>query len=805
MADLSLNSILKKEEKKFRLSPKELVFKYIIYLPFIVAFVGISLFCAYIYLRYQIPYYNSSISLLIKDERGSRGSGGTEALDEIVLFKSRTNLANEIEVLKSATLMENVVKELGLNTQYWIEGNLKRSEFYNNRFFLYEGLSKIDSSRSFTVVLKFNDKQHFMVEGLDNQWYAAGQVIHGHHGDFKIHLLHPEAVNTQNKYSVQWQPPFSAAAGYAGGLGIRQLNNHASILKIDLVTEIPQKGIDILNGLVRAYNQSVVANKNKVIESTVKFIDDRLVLLSAELGKVEQGLQDFRQKNEIIDIETQGQSQFALLNENEEKLSELEVRIRVIDMIDEYVRNPQKKYSLVPSSLGIDDPTLQTMVASYNQLQLEREQKIQVMPAANPTVKAMEAQLENVRLSILESLHNIRKPAFSQRKLLLNEQEQLRFQVRSVPHKERELLEIARQQGIKEKLYLFLLQKREESAITMASSTSNAASIDPATSSWSPVSPDTSGTYRSAFLFGLLLPIGLIYLKELLNDKIVSRGDIVKATLMPISGEITHNKTATREMVIGPNNRSTIVEQFRMARTNLQYFIHDKKCPVILVTSSMPGEGKTFTSMNLGGVWALANKKTVILELDLRKPKISKTLGFQNRKGISNFILGDAALNELPVPVESIPNLYVVPAGPTPPNPSELLLEPRLQHLFDYLKQNFEIIIIDSAPVGLVSDAKVLSAEADATVYIVRQRFTPKKQLEFVNDIYINKVFPNCSLLVNDVKQTGINSYYGYGYGYGYMYGYNYNYSLSYNYGYNDEPKKKGWLTEKISSFKNLF
>ncbi|MGI8633765.1 MAG: GumC family protein, partial [Segetibacter sp.] len=556
---------------------------------------------------------------------------------------------------------------------------------------------------------------------------------------------------------------------------------------------------DILNGLVKAYNTSTIENKNKVIDNTVRFIDTRLQLLTSELGKVEQGLQSFRQKNEIIDIQSQGQAEYTDLKGTEEKLSEQEVQLRVIDMVYDYVRNPSKRYSLVPSSLGIQDPTLLGLITRYNQLPAEREEKLKSMPAANPAIQLLESQLENARANILEDLSNIKRPVESLRRSLLSEYNGLRSRVRSVPSKEREMLEITRQQGIKEKLYLFLLQKREESAITLASSTANAAAIDPSSCSGAPISPDRSGTMRNAFIIGLIIPLGFVYLREQLNDKITGRTDIIKATSMPIIGEIAHHKMADRELVIGTKDRSVIAEQFRMARTNLQYFIVDKKSPVILVTSSMPVEGKTFTSMNLGAVWAVANKKTGILELDLHKPKISRALGLLDKKGISNYIVGDVQKSDLPVQIKTTPNLYIVPAGPVPPNPAELLMDEKIDELFTYLRANFDIIIIDSAPIALVSDAKVLSRLADTTVFVVRQRYTPRKQLESINDIYVGKAFPNVKLLVNDVKMSGLNSYYGYAYGYGYGYGYGQN--LSYDYGYSETDKKRTWWQK----FTNLF
>jgi tyrosine-protein kinase Etk/Wzc len=785
----SLSGPTIKDKPKF--TPKEFLFKYLVYLPLFIVSVSISIAIAYLYLRYQVPLYNSAVSILIKDDKNSQPS---DALNEIVLFKPKTNLANEIEILKSATLMKKVVNAINLNTQYWVEGNVKRSEIYVNRPFNYESISAKDTNTAYTVVLNFNNKGYFRVQGLTNQWYRDGDVIHANHGDFRITNINSGSLNPEYKYIIQWMPPFQMAGGLAAGLNIRQLNRDATILSINIITEIQQKGLDILNEIVKAYNNNIIENKNRVIENTVKFIDGRLILLTSDLSRVEQGLQEFRQKNEIIDIQKQGDVQSDELKSMNEKLDEQEIRLQVVNMITDYVNSPGKRFSLVPSALGIDDPTLLVLITSYNQLQLEREQKLKIMPEANPVMQVLDNQLEKVRANLLENLSNIKRATGFIRNNLLSDYNNLRSKIRTVPSKERALQEIERQQGIKEKLYLFLLQKREESAITVASSISNASSIDPAAASGGPVSPDRSGTFRLALIAGLLIPAGLIYLRELLNDKVTARSDITWATEIPVAGEIAHYKIGDRKLVVSEKDRSIISEQFRVTRTNLQFFITDKKSPVILVTSSIAGEGKTFTSMNLGAVWALANKKTVIVELDLRKPKISKSLALLNKKGISNYIIGDVSKEELAVPVENVKNLYVIPAGPVPPNPSELMLDEKIGQLFTYLKSNFDIIIIDSAPLGLVSDAKVLSRFADAVVFIVRQRYTPKKQLDFINELYLKNTFPNLSLLINDVKLNGINSYYSYGYTYGY------GNNMSYNYAY-AENDKQSWLRRLLQYF----
>lgn len=771
-----------KDKPKF--TPKEFLFKYLVYLPFFIASIVISVAFAYLYLRYQIPYYNSFISILIKDDKNAQPA---DALNEIVLFKPKTNLANEIEILKSVTLMSKVVSAINLNTQCWIEGKLKRSEVYGNAPFTLEIVSAEDTNASYTLILQFNKKGYFQVQGLPDQWHQANELIHGNRRDFKITNINVTALNTEYKYIIRRVSSMEMAAGVAAQLGIRQLNRDATILSINIVTENRQKGLDILNELVKAYNNNIVENKNRVIENTVKFIDGRLILVTSELDKADQSVQNFRQKNEIIDLDKQGNAQSDELKTLTEKLDEQEVRLQVIDMITQYIGSPGKKYSLVPSSLGIDDPTLLTLVTNYNELQIEHAEKLKVMPAANPVMQVLENSIEKVRISLVENLSNIQRATKSIRNSLLTNYNNLRNEIRKVPLKEKELLEIARQQGIKEKLYLFLLQKREESAITIASSISNASSIDPAVSSGIPVSPDRSGTFRIAIIIGLVIPVSFIYLRELFDDKIIAKSDVTSVTEIPLAGEIAHHKIGERKLVVGEKDRSIISEQFRVTRTNMQYFITDKKNPVILVTSSIAGEGKTFTSMNLGAVWALANKKTVILELDLRKPKISKSLGLPNKKGISNYVVGNVPKEELALPVKSIDNLYVIPAGPVPPNPFELISDEKIGELFTYLKANFDIIIIDTAPIGLVSDAKVLSRYADVTMFIIRQRYTPKKQLELINESYLKGGFSNLSILVNDVKLKGVNAYYSYGYTYGY------GSNMSYNYSYSENDSQSWW------------
>jgi tyrosine-protein kinase Etk/Wzc len=775
------------EDNSNKLTPKEIFFKYIVYLPLVIVCVGIAITTAYIYLRYKVPYYSSSISLLYKDASG-KYIGGDEnmMLDDVMLYKKRSNLANEIEILKSVNIMEDVVSSLGLNVVYYNEGKVKTRELYGSTL-KAEVADVKDSSVAFTVTLKREDKKVFAMYDGKKSLVNTGDEISTSNGKMKIHF-NVNGLDNSDKYYIYWLPIRSAAAGLAGAVSANLLNRDASIIRVNIATEIPEKGRDILNQLALEYKQMGIDDKNKVVDNTIQFIDERLSLISTQLGDVEGGKQNFQQRNNLVDLEGQSEQQINGLTEARKRLDEEEMRLQVIDMIRNYVDNPVKRFQLVPSSLGLSDRTLDGLIASYNELQLKRDAELKISPAAHPNIAAIDSQIEKLRTSIVENLVNIRRSSQSIANRLGGEYQSLQGSLRSIPQKQREFAEIMRQQGIKEKLYLFLLEKREESAITRASAVANSTPLDEAYSAGGPISPDTKGIYRLALILGLVIPAGFIYIKDLLNDKVSVRTDITKVTETPIIGEVAHHRSMTRQFVVGVKDRSILSEQFRILRTNLQFLLAKAptKNPVVLVTSTISGEGKTFCSMNMAAAWAIAGKKTVIIELDLRKPKISKALNLPIEIGISNFVIGNTKKDSLPQKLPNIPNLYVIGAGPIPPNPSELIMDSKMDELFTYLRANFDIIIIDSAPVGLVSDSKILSRFVDATLYVVRQRYTVKKQLGYIDDLYKNKALPNMGIIVNDVKMGGNNSYYGYGYGYGYGFGYNYHYS----YGYGEQEKK---------------
>jgi capsular exopolysaccharide synthesis family protein len=791
-----------------RLSPKELIFKYVAFLPLFILTTAICFGIAYIYIRYKVPKFTSYISLLIKDDDKNRRSGSEDMLLDIGLFSRKSNLANEVEVIKSTILLEDVVKELKLNTQLFSEGKIKKTELYGKyKPFYVEFLDVTDSTSSIRLSFtKTGDSSITIKLGNRSITCTNGQIVKQGAYTFRFVATNWDAFDPKYKYYAEWHPIQTTALILASKLKVKQLSKEASILTLSIDDEIAEKSRDVLNTLIYVYNKVNINEKNKTIENTISFIDDRLLVLSGELEKVETGLQNFREIENLYDLSGQTDMEIQKLKEYSTKLNEIEIQRNIINMLSSYINDASKKYTLVPSTLGIQDLTLTQLINAYNETVLKREEYLKSIPIGNILIVTLESQIDQLKTKISENLKNISASYNSIYNQQKSDYVKIIANLKSIPSRQKQLIEIARQQGIKEKLYLYLLQKREESAISKASAVASSKYIDPAISSLKPVSPDTKKIYSIAAIFSLLLPLAIIYIKDLFNDKLTTRNDITKIIEAPIVGEIAHHQTTERAIVMGGKSRSLIAEQFRIIRTNLQYLNNSKESRVILVTSTMAGEGKTFISMNLAAVLSLSGKKTVVLEFDMRKPKIAKSLGFDNVFGLTDFFIGRKHIDEIVQPISGFESLSLIPCGIIPPNPAELILSEKMNELFSYLKTHFDYIIIDSAPIGLVSDAKVFALQADISLYVARQRYTQKKQLNFIQDIYASKILPNMALIINDVTIGGVNSYYGYGYSYGYgSYSYKsgYSYDYSYGYGYGDDRKLSKWK-KIISLFKNI-
>jgi capsular exopolysaccharide synthesis family protein len=614
---------------------------------------------------------------------------------------------------------------------------------------------------------------------------------------YVVNIVDMSLYKQDYKYIATWVPTPNLAGGLAGSLSIYPLSKDATILVISTSSQLPQKSQVVLNSLVDEYNNYNIEQNNQIADNTIQFIDNRLSIISGELNSWENHLKSFREKN-ALDIQAQGMQAVGTAKELQDKLNDQELQVNVANMISEYINNPQRRYELVPSNLGIGDVTLTALITGYNEGVLKRNELLKTLGEKNIQVAALESQLDDFRNKIIEGINNIKAAYNTAYSAAYSRYQATLGNIREIPEKEKQLLEIERQQGIKEKLYIYLLEKREESAVSRAAEIGKSESVDQA-KSFGPVNIKNSNIYLMALFAGLGIPLLIVYLMDLLNDKLTTRQEILKLTEAPIIGEISHSPDKERK-IISAKTRGLLPEQFRIVRTNLRYFLSKEKSGnCILVTSTMPGEGKTFVSLNLAAVLASPGKKTLLIEFDMRRPKISEALGLSKEANdLAAFLAGNIDPAKIIRKEPGAENLYVITTSYVPPNPAELLLSERLPELFDYLKSNFDYIVIDTPPLGIVSDARVLAEFADMSIYVVRQRFTQRKQVKMLNDMYLEKKLPNLAMVVNDVKPKGIRGYYGYGY---YSAG-NYGYDYSMGYGYSANGKSHKTVFQK---FRALF
>lgn len=752
------------------LSLRDLFYKYVRFLPIFILSVAVALLGSYAYLRYATSIYSTGGTLIIKSE--TQG-GRNDKFEDIFGGGKSQNISGEIEILKSKGLMERVVAKQDLQYSYFVKGKVKTINIYKYGPFIIEAAQLNDSNRAFTLKIKFVDAEKFKVND-DNIIVTFGKYFKNSYGTFR--LIRNPSGGVGKDYIVEYKPLSTAAAIYAGGIIVSPKAAGSGILNIGLQSTNPSLGADIVNQLMAEYGDYTKELKNKTADQMIDFIDSRLTVVSRELDSVQNNMHRYAINNNLIDIERQSASYFDNISSADKAINEQQMQIVIAESIEGYLRNKRNEFDqvIVPSSFSLSDATLNEMIGGYNTKQIERQQlKDGNVPDGHPLVQENKQQLEQFRQSILENLSNIKRAYIKTIGSLQQNSGQAQTQLKLMPPKAKEYLELKRQVDFKQGLYNVLQEKREQTAISRASTIANVQIVEKAYVSNTPVKPNRRSIQIMAILIGLAVPALFVFAGEVLNDKVSTRFDIEKITTAPILGEIGHSYS-DKVLMVNKTTRSMVAEQFRIVRSNLQYIIGKTEKFTLLITSSFSGEGKSFVSTNIGAVLALAGKKTVILEFDIRKPKVLSGLEMSKRPGITNYLVGKSEnLQELIAQVPGQDNLFVLACGPIPPNPSELLLGAKVDELFAWLKSNFDVVIIDTAPVGMVSDAQTLSKFADATLYLVRQGHTFKKQVVLIDEFYQEKKLPKVSIIINDVKMKAGYGYYGYGrYGYGYGYGY---------------------------------
>jgi len=774
----------------WNISVKDIFFKYVRFLPLFLLSASIALFGAYLYLRYSTEIYLVRGTMVIKND--NKG-GKQDKLEDLFSSNTNLNIQNEIEILRSRPLMSRVVKALDLQTTYLAIGKFKSSNLYKLSPFKFEIFDLYDSARNFSMKINFISNEEFQID-KEEKIFKIGQLFRNDRGVFRL-SGRPDFL-AGRQFIVRWQSVISAAVTLASSIVVQPRGLGTGLLTISMETANPQMGADIVNQLMTEYSKRSVESKSITAKQTLEFIDDRMSRLGKEVDSVAKIKLDYQQKNDLIDVSVQSSNYFNVLTETDNAINIQQEKVNIANLINNYLKdekNQHETFKLVPSSLGLEDATLNELIQGYNIAQLERKSLLDGgTPQSNPVIKQKEGQIEETRQRVIESIDNLKTALSSQIQGLKTKNNTAQNQIRQLPEKTRNLLEIDRVLEGKQTLYKFLSERREETAISQAANIPDSDVLDAALVPTSPIKPNRRAIQLLAILLGLGIPGLIIFFMEILNDKITTRYDIEKITRAAVLGEVGHSYSSATSLVVTSTNRSMVAEQFRIIRSNLQYVLSKSEKPVILVTSSFSGEGKSFISTNLAAVMALAGKKTIVLEFDIRKPKIMSGLKLQRKTGITNFLLGKSPMDELPVLVPGYENLFVLPCGPVPPNPAELLLDEKVEEMFAYLKEHFDAIVIDTAPVGMVSDAMTLSKFADCTLYIVRQGHTFKKQIILIDEFYTESRLPKISIVINDVKLKPGYGYYGYGrYGYGYGYGH----------GYYEEETPPKTLVDKIIDF----
>jgi capsular exopolysaccharide synthesis family protein len=733
-----------------------------------------------IYLRYMVPVYNIQSRLLVK-QNNQGSAGGSDPMSQINLDNSNNDVVNAIEILKTRLLMRRTVRELNLNISYFMKGLVKSTELYRTAPFIFQLTSPADSLLSGAwgvTVIPDGSGVVLETENAKTQLHWGDTLKLGDMSIAVMKRFTPFGNQLNTQYLVTVAPEEQIVSSYLSRVKISQAGDGENIITMSTTDAIPKRGEDVLDKLYDVYTRANVEDQNSIADNTIEFINSRLEIVHKELSGVEKNIEDFKTTNKLTSVEEQSKQLLTSTKEVNDDIGKQDLQLELLSAVESRLK--EKTARVVPPDLLASDPTYQQMSQRFNALVLQRDAALGTTKPGNPIIQQMNAQIDTVKTEMLLSLENARKGIELARGDLQTKLNQLSDEFKSTPAKEHTFLDISREQTVKQQLYLFLLQKREETAISKSGTLSNSRLIEPAKADMTPISPNYMNSYLVSLLFGLAIPSLIIYLREFLNNNIRARRDIEENTTVPILGEIGHNKSES-PMVALADPRSHLAEQFRTIRTNLKFVLAGKKHNVILITSSMSGEGKSFISLNLAGSIALSGKKVVILELDLRKPRLSSHLGLTNEHGFTNYMISNTDLKYLPKPVPDNPNLYVIGSGPIPPNPAELLMQDKIGVMFDYLYSNFDYIIIDSPPVGLVSDALLVEGYADACIYVTREGYTLKQQLNIVNDLAANKKMKGISIIINDVDMKSKG---GYGYGYGYAYGQN-----AY---YDGDPNKAG-------------
>ena len=788
------------EQSEEQVNIQELLFRYLIHWPWFVISIIICIACAWGYLRLTTPIYNISATVLIKDEKKGGGASMSSDLEKMGLegfVSSSNNVDNEIEVLRSKSLAREVVNNLGLFVTYMDEDEFPSKELYHTSPVLvsltHQEADKLPGRMEINMILQPTGALGVQITVGEKEYQKQfdklpavfptdeGTVAFFANND-TLSAVCPENITKERHITAFINRPFSVLKEYVNSLSIAPTSKTTSVVVISLENTNTRRGRDYINKLLEMYNINANNDKNEVAQKTAEFIDERIGIISKELGSTEQDLENFKRSAGITDLSSEAQIALTGNAEYEKKRVENQTQINLVMDLQRYMKG--NEYEVLPSNIGLQDAASAGAIDRYNQMLVERKRLLRTSTENNPTIINLDTSIRAMRTNVQATLDATLKGLQITKEDLAREASRYSRRINDAPTQERQFVSIARQQEIKSGLYLMLLQKREENAITLAATANNAKIIDEALADDNPISPKKTIVYLAALVLGVGLPVGVIYLIGLTKFKIEGRADVEKLTSLPVVGDIPLADEKTGSIAVFENQNNLMSETFRNVRTNLQFMLENGK-NVILVTSTISGEGKSFISANLAISLSLLGKKVVIVGLDIRKPGLNKVFNIPKKEhGITQYLTNTTAnLMDFVQPSDINKNLFILPGGTVPPNPTELLARGGLEKAIETLKANFDYVILDTAPVGMVTDTLLIGRVADLSVYVCRADYTHKAEFTLINELAENNKLPNLCIAINglDLNSRKYGYYYGYGkygkyYGYGKRYGYGYGY-----------------------------
>lgn len=798
------------EEKEEQADIKAILFKYIIRWPWFIASIIICIACAWIYLKQSTPIYNITASVIIKDEKKG-GTMGNEfsGLEDLGLLNPSKNIDNEIEILQSKSLIKDVVNELGLYINYWGNKGFKTTDLYGASPILVHYSFKDAETLNAPIQLTINYQKNgnLNVNMITDKGNDNEKKINKTFTEFPAVLSSEKGVITfiENQQvpivedvnlDITISHPLAIAKGYRSALSIEPTSKTTSVATISIKNTNKKRGEDFINKLVEMYNRDANDDKNEVAQNTAHFIDERISVINQELGTTEQELENFKRESGLTDLSSDAQLAVAEKSAYEKLCVENGTQLNLIQYLSDYLKKPENANTTLPVNVGLNDKSLTEQISQYNALILERNRLRRTSSDSNPVVRRLDSNIDDMHASLLTTINSVYKGLLITKADLDRQAGKYAGQISNAPAQERRFVSIQRQQEIKAGLYLMLLQKREENNIALAATANNTKIIDDALADDVPISPNKKIIYLAALVLGFGIPVAIIYILSLLSYRIEGHSDVERLTRVPVIGDVPLNDSDEKYAIaVRENDNDIMAETFRSLRTNLLFMLGDPDKKVILVTSTTSGEGKTFIASNLAVSLALLGKKVVIVGLDIRKPGLNKVFHISHKeRGITQYLVAPQStdLRSMIQSSDLSANLHILPGGTIPPNPTELLARKSLDDAIELLKKDYDYVVLDTAPIGMITDTQLIARVADISVYVCRADYTHKNDYQLINELYANKRLPGLCTVINglDMKKKKYGYYYGYG-KYGRYYGYGKKYGYGYGYGYGDTSDSK--------------